>query len=210
MLPLGAAWSLFVEEVFYIISVVWIKFAPHWGVPTNNFFIYRSPFAKFQYFFLGFILYDIHNHHDTRIKILKNNKGYILTLLDIVTILSFICIFLETYILVELPVFLLVLTVITPNTFLSRISNIHILKWAGVRCYFIYIVHGLAIPFFGSHVISLDNFQTFSTDLKVTIFFILTLTTTTALAALSFKIFERSLINLGERLIQRRENRSNT
>lgn len=228
MLPIYPAWSLFVEEVFYlffpllckarrrvnpfflfigfyIISVVWLKFAPLTGVPTSNFFIYRSPFAKFQYFILGFILHDIYNHHDTLEKIQKNNRGYIFTPLDFVTLLSFICIFLETYILVELVVFLVALAVLTPNTLLSRISNIRILKWAGVRCYFIYIAHSLIIPFSRRYVMSSDHLQTFSINLKVTIFFILTLTTTALLAAISFRFFEKPLINLGERLIQRRE-----
>jgi peptidoglycan/LPS O-acetylase OafA/YrhL len=204
-IPVAVSWSLFVEEIFYLIfpwsfkfftkskiwfflilsvvlSILLMRFSVLVNLPQSNFFVEHSPLSHFQYFFLGIL---ISLYHQTKFSI----RHY-----HLMSLILFLILITMSYVPNLILVFLFTILAIKPDTILFRILDFKFLKWIGVRCYCIYLIHselGMALD---SSTSTILNLITNEPDLKLILhFFILTIETC-IIAGLSYKFFERPFI----------------
>lgn len=158
-LPNVEAWSLFNEEVFYLVTPLllykinklrslviligsallyyyWMSMARDWGVPETNHFISRFFLANLVFFCAGITCYFVRED--------KTALGRPVGWFFLFALGGGAAVIYPP--LVRLPValicFLIALNPIGP---LSKVFKATPLCWVGRRCYFIYLFHGLAL-----------------------------------------------------------------
>lgn len=224
-LPVPPSWSLFVEEIFYLLfpfifcltplskavrgfiflfltSLIWKEVAGNLGIPEANYFVYRFPFAHFQFFFLGFILNELVRNDSIFRFISLESKFFKIKWANIILVMIFICLYLKVFVYPELLAFLILLSVLTEASLLSKLFKNRVLGWIGVRCYFFYIMHNLFLSnsyFLKMKIVGLDLFNV-SYEMKLIIHFLVLMVMMSMAAFLSYSFFELPMINLGKRI----------
>lgn len=216
-LPITPSWSLFVEENFYlffpflhrrihqtrsvvvlligtvIVSVVWRSMAASWGVPTNNYFIGRSLFSKLPFFIFG--VFILHMERFLKTTVIKSTfqRKLLLSFLGLVS-LYYLASEDYRYCLFAVPLFTYVC--MSPNNLFSCTEHISFLKYAGQRCYAIYIFHDpiMQIVKPATKIIDKVVSPTDGPFLWFSIYTVLILTLTLIISALSYRFIERPLI----------------
>lgn len=161
-LPIVPAWSLFVEEIFYLglpwmhqfmnslkkvfvvfilsifISILWKNGAPLLGVPTDNYFISRNILLKIPFFVSGILILQLERYFLKRDMGLIIQNGFILSAFGLI---SFLMLFHHYYIyaIITVPTFCFVC--LQPQNIFSCTEHIRFLRYVGERCYSIYILH---------------------------------------------------------------------
>lgn len=162
-IPIGPAWSLFVEEWFYLafpivylfakrirytvgllavtsfISWYWLKYASSFDVPSSNYFIELFPLAHLHFFVLGILVYQI-NQWPFWQKILKLPRSrWVLELGSLISLLGL----LSGYAIANtaLCIFLAFIALGHHKTFFTRICSLKIFRIFGVSCYPLYLFH---------------------------------------------------------------------
>ena len=213
-LPVRVAWSLFVEEIFYLLwptlypwvrkgrnvaiglvgcfllAIAWEQLAHHYGVPNENNFISWNPLSQLHFFFLGFALYGL--HHSAWYRENFAGRGWRFTWLDAFALLGFSSNVFWVWTLPELLVPLFFLAATTPGTLLHQTINNTFFRWAGIRCYGIYLIH-LSVSYRLPALLP-NGPGELQLAINATLSALITLT----LAALSFRLVERPLIQLVE------------
>jgi peptidoglycan/LPS O-acetylase OafA/YrhL len=95
-----------------------------------------------------------------------------------------------------------ILCALRSDSFVHRVFKSPILVWVGIRCYFIYIVHILLLSktkIFYDYLLSVKG-NTVPEELVYLLYGVLVFLTLALLADLSFRFFERPIINFGEKL----------
>jgi peptidoglycan/LPS O-acetylase OafA/YrhL len=161
-LPIVPAWSLFVEENFYLLlpwihrfmsnlskvliafflsiicCVIWKNGAAFLGVPSDNYFISRNILSKMPFFISGIFLVHLERSlKKTQESFLQQNKF----LMSVLGLISFVMIFHHYYIYSFIFVPLLCFICISPGNIFSMTEKSGFLRFAGERCYAIYILH---------------------------------------------------------------------
>lgn len=216
-LPITPSWSLFVEENFYLLfplfyqrlyrmrnviallivtiltCLAWRSLAGSWGVPKDNFFISRSLFSKLPFFISGVFVLHLERFLKNRKMMAPHLQTIFLSFLGIVSLLS-----LATdnfrYSLFFVP--LLTSICLAPNNLFSWSEHSSFLKYAGQRCYGIYIFHDPVMKIVGPATKFIDRIVDPNHGLFLW-FFIYTaliLAITFIAAAISFRFIERPLI----------------
>ncbi len=231
-LPIIPSWSLFIEEVFYaifphiyrflnrlnalrllfltyLISALWKQFAMPAGVPTANGFIERSAPFYFQFFFLGIILYQTFCDPQVwgRVNRLAGDGRWI-TWLDAVTGALFVATAFGAPIPHEVTVVLVLTAVLLPQTLIHRALNRRWLRWVGVRCYCIYILHVVVLmrATLVDYLILHWHLTSSWPEVKTLLVYVPVIGgTTIAIAAFSFIFLEKPFLRLGNQLIERLE-----
>ena len=206
--PVTPAWSIFVEEAFYLffpflfsyvkqlkhyiiiffvtffISVLWLKAAPLLGVPTSEFFIERFPLNNLHYFLIGIIIFHIYKHVKANQIVVPWKHS-----LDFFVLLIWLSDFYNFHIMTEVKVSLMGFLLLFSNGFFNQFMRWSVLRWVGVRCYFVYITHTVYIAWLGKHS-AMNGLHKFFMVLA----FILTG------AAISWKFFEEPLIKFVKKI----------
>ena len=156
-LPIQPAWSLFVEEVFYIVfpflfvplstkkwapwvflvltiivSQVWLRNAASIGVPYTNSFIIRFPFAHLQYFAIGIIFYYIAINERFMDLCRKINRFLFIPLIDVLCTVSYIAYIGVCALPAEFLIIFFSFTALLPYSLISWITGNAFLRWVGV------------------------------------------------------------------------------
>jgi peptidoglycan/LPS O-acetylase OafA/YrhL len=224
-LPIPPAWSLFVEELFYLafpllfvrgrknsaifyllgfyfVSVIWMNFAATWGVPTGNRFIWRSPLNHFHFFFLGIAIQQIYSRPSVISIVTRRIGRTALTWFDVFALLGIAGLF-RLMVMSELSVGLFFLAAITPLTLVHRLLSHSFLRWAGVRCYCIYIFHLFVMarmePLTKFLIQSL-HLQTALPETKFLIVFPIHVAAVSLLAGVTFVAIEKPCMRLVDRI----------
>jgi peptidoglycan/LPS O-acetylase OafA/YrhL len=220
MAPVHASWSLFVEEIFYflyaflfarskvifiagafifstVFSRVWLNYGGDWGVPTEFSYLYTSPMNHFQYFFLGMLIFNFYESHLRKVFAHK-------WIFDSTFVLFLLLLGLGIYLPSELYVAGFFLAVLNPLGLSQKLFNSSFLRYAGIRCYFIYIAHGpirhLINPWARPMHIRLEENP--GPENAIIYFFILS-TVTFVFSIISFKYLEEPSMKLAERLTKK-------
>lgn len=159
-------WSLFVEEVFYaffpwiyeklksfkfclvaygffyLVSLVWLRYAEAMGVPTEFWYIQFSPLANFHFFFLGFVLHHIVVSAAFQ-KIQSFLKFRFLELIILVFVGYLILSFRTKFL--ELGIFISFLVVVSEKTLLNELLSNRYFGIGGKAVYPIYLIHMIVI-----------------------------------------------------------------
>lgn len=222
LIPVG--WSLFVEEIFYLIFPLLIKsitgfkasiihlvlsilVAKLWfsfGIALNydSFFIGTFPLANFYSFLLGISLYFVYK------KIEKTNFSSHsfakLFWLDFLCVICFLGIFYTDRINGTLLLIPLIVASSCTNSLTARVLNLSLLKIFGRYCYSIYLLHPIIISqikninsgFIDNIQISESNFYGWSLCMFLVVSLISLL-----FGAVSFHFLELKFINLGRKVI---------
>ncbi len=223
--PIVAAWSLFVEETFYLtfpwlykfysktkilpylilsifVAIFWVKFAGTWGIPKANYFILRSPVGNFRFFLTGIGIYHLYRS-DYWPTISEAIKPW----MNLFLIVLFILVYLNSPYSLELVVFLFVCSALIPGTLIHRVMDQSVFHWVGVRCYAFYLVHTKLVIILDTHL--LDTYASYvalTSGPRFWALYALSTVFTALVAGISYRWFEKPLILLGEKIIQKREN----
>ncbi len=167
MTPVTQAWSLFVEEFFYIIfpliflftqrltqslialastaliAWIWLNWAAHFGVPSTQNFIEFFPLAHLHYFFIGIATY-----HVLHLQIWQRYKNS--------TIFKHICDFAAALSVAGLGtglanswtalcIFLMFISICNERSLFSKFCSLKWIQQIGKCCYPLYLIHLLVL-----------------------------------------------------------------
>lgn len=217
------AWSLFVEEIFYlffpwlykklmsikmtfflfvlfyIISIIWLRYAKQLGVPANFWFIEFSPLANFHYFFLGITIYHLVSLH--LLKYFDAVFKYRIIEAAVMVLLLFLF-FKYGHFVPEVFIFLFFLIVLNLKSSFSKFLSCIYFGFSGKAVYPIYLVHFICIDFFvrflntevGSNLSKELNL--FSFYIEIGVLFVLT----TLCGTIIHLFFEIPIIKIGKKI----------
>jgi peptidoglycan/LPS O-acetylase OafA/YrhL len=222
------AWSLVVEEWFYLLlpwvkkylkqgldlalmligsmllARVWLVFGGKIGLPTENYFLFRSPVANFNYFFTGIaVAYVLKRIPELKSgEWLRGARGHFFDFLAVITFLGPV---LKVFFHTELSCALVLISALSSQGFLSKVFKWKPLCWVGRRCYAVYIAQAFLEDWtlglkerLGMHFhLSENSLQIF----WFPIFLMLVLT----FAELSRNYWEQPWQEFGRRFVQRRK-----
>jgi peptidoglycan/LPS O-acetylase OafA/YrhL len=162
--PLG--WTIFAEETFYVFlpiifayivsfrrsvlffaamavtAIVWVKAGLYFGVPTANTFIYLFPLTHWYCFALGILLYWVHENEIVSRHLLCNqNLSWAIDICVVLVVL--LTIRLRITAAYGLAVFILV--ALAEHSVIGRLCRSKLLRYFGVCCYSIYLLHFLVL-----------------------------------------------------------------
>lgn len=215
-LPIGPAWSLFVEECFYLtlpiilfllksfknsliifivlclVRIIWFYLAFHLQLPNENYFIQRFPLSYFSFFALGIIFSFL---YEKKIGTQIHLRSWVLLLIEILTIaLSFSNAIYLPGAQVIITALLLCFTLLRRGI-LHKLFSVPFLQWCGRRCYYIYISHTLVINWsisLNEKFFNLPHYEKYASFLELA-FILLT-------ANFVWKYFEKPFIVFSRRL----------
>lgn len=229
--PITPAWSLFVEECFYIliplfvirfrreanliigllvsflIYRIWVDCASTWGVPVENGFIERSPLANFYLFFIGMTIAVSFENERGRKWLHYFFSGRRRWLMGVLALVFFFGPIFRFQTPLALGSGLLIITVLSSRTFLSKIFEWEPLCWAGRRCYSIYI--GQVVLDASLMPLRIKMAAIFKGELTPLIFRLYWLPIFSVLlliaAEISWRIWERPWIRFGHGIVSQRQ-----
>ncbi len=231
-LPVVPAWSLFIEEVFYLVFpwvrrlFVWpssavlfvlllilktatLQYWSYFGLESFAGHVEWLPFANLHFFVLGAFLYRLIDGGgatgDGVDDLLNRPCLYGTTAVELTILLVIFGTAAGLHLPTELTVFLLSLCVFAKRGRLANLLSGKILGWVGVRCYGVYILHSDVV----GEVIRLFSRSPWFTSLSreqtlyEALIFLGTLVTTLFLAGVSYSWLERPAIRFGKRIADR-------
>jgi peptidoglycan/LPS O-acetylase OafA/YrhL len=232
-IPVGTSWSLFVEEIFYMIlpfiaiwllrsrsrfilllcasssAILWLSFAERIGVPNGNLFIWRSPLHMFVYIALGIFIFGLELNRQLWSSITEMLNRAPRNSFDIIALVLFFLPIACSWIPIAFSVALLVFLALIPGTATQRFFDNSLCKIVGRNCYPFYLLHpfvAFLFPAIGIHAPDTDSLF-LNSVLWIGLFlvyFALTLLT----AILSTQLIERPMIRLGGRIIAKIESKN--
>jgi peptidoglycan/LPS O-acetylase OafA/YrhL len=225
--PLG--WTIFVEETFYLflpiifgfilsfrravvffavmaaISIIWVKAGLYLGVPTTNAFIFLFPLTHWYCFALGILLYWAHANEIVSRHLLRNrNLSWIIDICALLIVLVTIRLRLTASF--GLAIFILV--ALSEHSLIGRVCRSKLLRYFGVCCYSIYLLHFLLLDLFDGFkktIFTLSGLNNGSVEVMFLVWFPIIAFLSLFLCLLVFYCIEKPCVNLGKRLIRRLE-----
>ncbi len=225
------AWSLFVEETFYlmlpflflyikdifqafkfflitlVLAVCWLFLARKFGVPTTGEFIFLFPFSQWFAFAIGIIMYFLVTNENFYNLVLNNpSYSFVLDAIAFIALIVALTIasFWWTYIVATFSLALMFIASIPEKSIWGRITRNKLLMRFGVYCYSIYLFH---IPLLTVSEPLKDllflktGIQNSMLEIKVIVWFIVVTFFSFCLAFLTFNLIEKPCVNLGKKLI---------
>ena len=212
-------WSLFVEETFYIVvpffatkmnltrtwialfiflclKYLWIAF----GVAKQFYpgMTWHLPIITFHYFLGGIVIYFLEKKGFFKKLFTQDRHNY---LLDALTLLVFISPYDFQFNMEFMMGFLLLVTTFAPKSLINRLFwQRSFLRWAGSRCYSIYMVHPLIILMSSRDEITAQLSQLPANNLGVLLKMALYLMLVCLSAELIYRLIEKPFIKIGKRL----------
>ena len=225
--PLG--WTIFVEETFYLllpiifglilsfqravlffavmaaISIIWVKAGLYLGVPTANTFIFLFPLTHWYCFALGIPLYWTHANETVSRDLIRNrNLSWIIDLCALLIVLVTIRLRLTASF--GLAIFILV--ALSEHSLIGRLCRSKILRYFGVCCYSIYLLHFLLLDLFDGlkeTIFTLSGLSNNSVEVLFLVWFPIIAFLSLSLCLVVFYCIEKPCVDLGKRLIKRLE-----
>jgi peptidoglycan/LPS O-acetylase OafA/YrhL len=226
LLPIGTAWSLFVEETFYVmvpwlvpllrrgwillialpftlvLAKLWLFYAESFGVPSDNAYIIHFPIGSFQYFVIGIAFCYLYKQ--TRLKHwLEGCSMTSAIVLDVAGLFLFLSPLFAIGIAPELSCAAMMPACLCPRSMLYKLFSLAPLRRLGILCYGIYIAQ---IPIFAWYGDLL--FKTGLLDAEdhtaILIYRFTVPIVVIGFAEISWRYWEHPWQRLGEKLIQRR------
>lgn len=226
--PLG--WTIFVEESFYLmlplifgfaqdlrravlffiamlaISKLWRLAAVYFGVPNTNAFIDLFPLDHWKSFAVGIIVYWVYTSQAVRRTLLEDQKrAWILDALALLALLftlrgsrSTACYGLALFTLVAL----------SEHSLVGRLCRLTLLRYFGVCCYSIYLLHFLLLDLFDGlkeYMLNLLGLNHSPVEAAFLVWFSTMAILSLALCLVVFYCIEKPCVNLGKRLIRKLE-----
>lgn len=227
--PVEVAWSLFVEEVFYILFLIlmpffkWpmVMFSIVFAIGMRAFVfaqwkildipaLHNDPnltvSANLLYFFIGAFVYHLSVLKSSSLKSFCNTPVFWkFTSLD----LSLLSLLLFVVVKSPLPIFLAVFVIcLIPQSDASLVTKVlrsKTLGWIGIRCYGVYLLHDLVKDRLYKKIIEANNSGALSLSYSQieAVLLVGTLVLTLILVAISYRFVEAPAIRFGRRLEKR-------
>ncbi len=228
--PLG--WSIFVEETFYILlplifvfisdikkafvffvtlsvlSVVWIKTAALFGIPSTNYFISLFPIAQWPCLALGILIYFISEHPEFDAKFLKNVK--LMRWTEAAALLMVCFLYSSNFLVMTIPLALFFLLSISARTLSGKIARLGIIRQFGICCYSIYLFHIVLIRYLEPvRVWCLETLHLTGApgEIRYLAWFPIFAAINLLFGVICFQLIERPCVDLGKKLIRSLEPR---
>lgn len=224
--PIEVAWSLFIEEVFYLLFLVlmpmfrWplVVFSivfmgglrayviANWSaldIPALNDDPNLSVPANLVYFFIGAFVYHLSESKSPGMRSFCDTRVvWRFTSLDLSLFAAFLFVILKTPFPIALTVLLICLIPQANVGVFTGASRSKTLGWVGVRCYGVYVLHDLVKERLLETLVSYQRIGTIAfSDTQIEFVVLVgTLTLTLFLAAVSYRFVEEPAIRLGRKL----------
>lgn len=225
--PLG--WTIFVEETFYlmlpivfgfvqnvrraalffvvmwVIHKLWRSIAISSGVPNTNGFIDLFPFEHWPTLALGIVLYWIYSDGVTYRKLQGRRYAWVL---DSVAVLLLLLTLGGTRTNASFGLAVMILAALSEHTVIGRLCRSACLRYFGVSCYSIYLLHFLVLDL--SDGLKESTFSFLGVDqspveVKLLVWLPAVALLCLALCSAVFRGIEKPFVGLGKRLIRRLE-----
>jgi len=225
-IPLALSWSLFVEEVFYLIFPLLLNAGRRWGLMLlyvalrvlawairnyageidpllvqNNYHL-RSPLTNLYCFALGMLFYELWKSKSASWEV-KDQRWWVWPLcFGVLATQALWSIWPR-----DIVILAVLFAAFMPGRALVPRVITQVVSWIGVRCYFVYLVHTiffrLTTPL--RHWILAQEQWGTSYDTLIHLYLLCALMGICALAEISYRFFESPLNRLGARLAARFE-----
>lgn len=227
IVPVG--WTLFVEETFYLflpiifglivsirraavffavmaaISIIWVKAGLYLGVPTANTFIIMFPLTHWYCFALGILLYWAHGNEIVSRHLLRNrNLSWTMDIGALLIVLLTIRLSRAS----SFGLALFILVALSEHSLIGRLCRWKLLRYFGVCCYSIYLLHFLLLDLFDGlkeTIFTLSGLNNGSVEVMFLVWFPIMAFLSLSLCLVVFYCIEKPCVDLGKRLIKRLE-----
>ena len=191
--------------VMAAISIICVKAGLYLGVPTANTFIFLFPLTHWYCFALGIPLYWTHANETVSRDLIRNrNLSWIIDLCALLIVLVTIRLRLTASF--GLAIFILV--ALSEHSLIGRLCRSKILRYFGVCCYSIYLLHFLLLDLFDGlkeTIFTLSGLSNNSVEVLFLVWFPIIAFLSLSLCLVVFYCIEKPCVDLGKRLIKRLE-----
>jgi len=228
--PLG--WTIFVEETFYLflplifgfianirraglffilalaLSIIWKELTYHFDISNQNAFVELFPLNHWYGFALGILLFYAQDNEFVKHRILQNSRSW--RILDVLTVFVLFFVVRESRAAASFGLALFFLVTSSEYTILGKMCRLKLLKYFGVCCYSIYLLHFFVLDSTDGLKQQLLDFLGLgdaSVEIRFLIWFPIVALINLMLGMLLFRYLEKPCVQLSKKVIHTLEMR---